>query len=110
MDNRVHTQRLTAKTRVATINIFFVPSLKFCAALPAAQLSQAVKGAINGSRFLNPKDFAWTDSQVTFAWIEYVPRKWMTFVANRVAKIQSLIPSENWNFVPTAETPTDCAS
>ena len=98
MDDRVHTQMLTAKTRVAPIKTLCVPRLELCAAFLGAQLSQAVKEAINDSRFPNPKVFAWTDSQVTLAWIKDIPRKWKTFVAKRVAKIQSIIPSENWNF------------
>ena len=32
------------------------------------------------------------------------------FVANWVAKIQSIIPSENWKFVLTEDNPADCAS
>ena len=44
---------------------------------------------------------------MTIAWIKDIPR---TFVANGVAKIQSIIPSENWKFVPTEDNPADCAS
>ena len=110
MDDRVHTQMLTAKTRVAPIKTLCVPRLEICAALLGAQLFQAVKEAINDNRFPNPKVFAWTNSQVTLAWIKDIPRKWKTFVANRVTKIQSIIPSENWKFVPTEDNPADCAS
>ena len=110
MDDRVHTQILTAKTRVAPIKTLCVPRLELCAALLGTQLSQAVKKAINDRRFPYPKVFAWTDSQVTLAWIRDIPRKWKTFVANRVAKIQSIIPSENWKLVPTEDNLADCVS
>ncbi|XP_075243724.1 uncharacterized protein LOC142337975 [Convolutriloba macropyga] len=110
MDDRVHTQMLTAKTRVAPIKTLCVPRLELCAAPLGAQLSQAVKEDIIDNRFPNPKVFAWTDSQVTLAWIKDIPKKWKTFVANRVAKTQSIIPSENWRFVPTEDNPADCAS
>ena len=43
MDDRVHTQMLTDKTSVAPIKTLCVPRLELCAALPGAQLSQAVK-------------------------------------------------------------------
>ena len=86
MDDRVHTQMLTAKTRVAPIETL-CPTFRTL----GAQLSQAVKEDINDSRFPKPKVFALTDSRVTLAWIKDIPRKWKTFVANRVAKIQIII-------------------
>ena len=110
MDERVHRQMLTAKTRFAPIKTLCVPRLEICAALLGAQLSQAVKEAINDSRFPTPNVFAWMDSQVTLAWIKDNPRKWKTFVANRIAKIQNIIPSENLKFVPTEDNPAYCAS
>ena len=101
---------LTAKTRVAPINSVCVPRLELCAALIGAKLVEAVKNAISDERFPNPKVFAWSDSTVTIAWLEDFPRKWKTFVANRVAKIQEIIPASSWNYVPTEENPADCAS
>ena len=74
MDDRMHTQLLTAKTQVVPIKTLCVLQLSLCAALFGAQLSQAVKEAINDSRFPNPKVFAPTDSQVTLAWIKCIPR------------------------------------
>ena len=47
---------------------------------------------------------------VTLAWLQDFSRKWKTFVSNRVAKIQSIILSSNWKFMPTEENPADCAS
>ena len=109
-DGTVHTRMLTAKTRVAPIRSLCVPRLELCAALLGANLVEAISSSLNDQRFPTPKVYAWTDSTVTLAWLQDFPRKWKTFVANRVAKIQNLIPSSNWNFVPTEENPADCAS
>ncbi|XP_075241729.1 uncharacterized protein LOC142336702 [Convolutriloba macropyga] len=109
-DGTVHTRMLTAKTRVAPIRSLCVPQLELCAALLGANLVEAVSSSLNDQRFPTPKVYAWTDSTVTLAWLQDFPRKWKTFVANCVEKIQNLIPSSNWNFVPTEENPADCAS
>ena len=87
-----------------------VPRLELCAALLGANLVRAVSSSLSDQRFPTSKVYAWTDSTVTLAWLQDFPRKWKTFVANRVAKIQNIVPSSNWNFVPTEENPADCAS
>ncbi|XP_075250898.1 uncharacterized protein LOC142343097 [Convolutriloba macropyga] len=109
-DGSVHTRMLTAKTRVAPIRSLCVPRLELCAALLGANFVEAVSSSLSDQRFPTPKVYAWTDSTVTIAWLQEFPRKWKTFVANRVAKIQNIIPSSNWNFVLTEENPADCAS
>lgn len=38
------------------------------------------------------------------------PTKWKTFVANRVSRIQAVIPPSQWRHVPTEDNPADCAS
>jgi len=36
--------------------------------------------------------------------------RWTTFVANRVAAIQELIPEERWRYVSTQHNPADLAT
>ena len=108
-DRSVHTRMLTAKTKVAPIRSLCVPRLELCAALLGANLVEAVSSSLSNQRFATPKVYAWTDSTVTLAWLQGFPREWKTLVANSVAKIQNIIPSSNWNFVPTEENPADCA-
>ena len=71
---------------------------------------EATLAAISDKRFIIPTVFSWTDSQVTVAWLRELPRKWKTFVANRVAKFQEILPAEKWKFVPTKDNPAGCAS
>ncbi|KMQ87803.1 hypothetical protein RF55_12827 [Lasius niger] len=47
---------------------------------------------------------------VTLGWIQGHPSKWKTYVANRVAEIQRLVPEAHWNHLPENSNPVDCAS
>ena len=94
-DGSVDTRMLTAKTRVAPIGSLCVPRLELCAALFGAKLVEAVSSSLSDQRFPTSKMYAWRDSTVTLAWLQDFPRKWKAFVANRVAKIQNIIPSRN---------------
>ena len=106
----VQTKMLTAKTTVTPLNSLFVPRLKLCAALLGVNLVEAVISALNDQRLEKQKLYASTDSTVTLAWLQELPQMWKIFAANRVAKIQNIIPVRNWNYVPTDECPVDCAS
>ena len=54
--------------------------------------------------------YAWVDSQVTLAWIKAHASRWTPFVANRVSKIQSILPPDAWRYVKTHENPADLAT
>ena len=44
------------------------------------------------------------------AWLDGAPKRYKTYVGNRIATVTSLIPSSAWKHVPTQENPADCAS
>ncbi|XP_036347468.1 uncharacterized protein LOC118756835 [Rhagoletis pomonella] len=54
--------------------------------------------------------FAGTDSTITLAWLQAHPSRWVTFIANRVADVQEVLPPNCWNHVRSEQNPADCAS
>ena len=106
----IETKMLTAKNRVASIKCLRVPRLELCAALRRANLVEAVVSALQNQCFRKLKVYAWTDSTLTLAWLKEFLRTWKKFVCKRVAKIQCINPTSNWNYVPTEVNQANCAS
>ncbi|XP_050299187.1 uncharacterized protein LOC126738055 [Anthonomus grandis grandis] len=52
----------------------------------------------------------WSDSQVALSWTKTDPSLLKMFVANRVAKIQSLVDINTWQYINTNHNPADLAS
>ncbi|KMQ84706.1 integrase core domain protein, partial [Lasius niger] len=73
-------------------------------------LAQLVQHAASVLGLEETPVYLWTDSMVTLGWIQGHPSKWKTYVANRVAEIQRLVPEAHWNHLPGTSNPADCAS
>ncbi len=54
--------------------------------------------------------YTWCDSTTVLSWLDGRPRKLERYVANRVKKITDLLHLCTWKYVPTGDTPADCAS
>ena len=54
--------------------------------------------------------YAWTDSTIVLNWLDGNPRRFKTYVGNRISNIIELIPSIHWKHVNGQENPADCAS
>lgn len=54
--------------------------------------------------------YAWTDCTIVLNWLVGNPRRFKTYVGNRVSYIVELIAPKRWNHVEGTENPADCAS
>lgn len=99
---------ISGKSKVTPLKVVSVPRLELCAAYLLADLFKSIKESYKHLTF--DAVYAWSDSQVTLGWISTSPHRWKTFIANRVAHIQEVIPPASWRYVPTLENPADCVS
>ncbi|XP_036347756.1 uncharacterized protein LOC118757125, partial [Rhagoletis pomonella] len=106
-DGTITVALISSKTKVAPLKPTTLPRLELCAAHLASKLVRSVLLSWPDLRY---PLFAWTDSTITLAWLQAHPSRWMTFIANRVADIQEVLPPECWNHVRSEQNPADCAS
>ncbi|KRY28041.1 hypothetical protein T01_6882 [Trichinella spiralis] len=96
--------QVLAKARVGPIKRLSLPRLELIASLLAARLKAYITKEMG---FSTDKQVCWSDSSVALSWIKGDPRKWKTFVANRVQEIIPLTEPSQWRYVPTADNPAD---
>ena len=103
----VHVSLVTSKTKVAPIKQLTIPRLELCGAQLLAKLLYNTKLVLK----VPMQDiYAWTDSTIVLSWLIGNPRRFKTFVGNRVSSIMQLIPPERWSHVESADNLADCSS
>ena len=103
----VHTEIVISKTRVAPIKHLSIPRLELCGAQLLTKLLCHAKKILN---IPVTSVFAWTDSTIVLGWLTGNPRRFKTYVENRISFIIDQLPSDCWKHVAGTQNPADFAT
>ena len=103
---RVDVRLVAAKSRLAPMKPSTIPRLELLGNLLLSRLMVSVKNALSSVLKIS-KEYFWTDSQITLAWISSQKKEFKTFVENRVQEIRRNTDLNDWLYCETKQNPAD---
>ena len=105
--NFISSSLVASKSRVVPIKIkLSISRLELLGNLILSRLILTVLNTFQGEILIS-RLYAWTDSQVSLAWIKALHKEFQTFVQNRVVEIRKNILPENWSYCSTKVNSSD---
>ncbi|XP_008178811.1 uncharacterized protein LOC103308006 [Acyrthosiphon pisum] len=107
----IHSQLLTAKSRVCPLKTVTMPRLELCAALLGSKLMTVVVQSLSDILKVD-RILMWSDSSIVLSWIrnEGATDIWKIFVANRIEEIRELTNKQDWWHIDGTNNPADFIS
>ena len=106
----IHVSLVMGKSKVKPLNkAVTVPKLELTAATLATRVNKTIMKELRGRLEIN-KVMYWTDSMIVLKYIMNETRRFVTFVANRVAAIRQESTPNQWRHVGSEQNPADYAS
>ncbi|XP_070854473.1 uncharacterized protein [Drosophila suzukii] len=108
-DGSVQVNLLAARSRVTPVKLLTIPRVELSGALLCTQLADWIVNQLQASHHTISVHY-WSDAMIVLYWISGDPRRWKTFVSNRIGAILEASSPSQWRHVLTQENPADCAT
>lgn len=103
----VHCALVVGKSCVSPTKLTTIPRLELTAAVVSVKTNNLLKEEFGSA---DTEEFFWTNSKMVLGYIKNEARRFHTFVANRIQKIQLSSAPHKWRYVPPKENPANHAS
>nr|XP_036677350.1 uncharacterized protein LOC118878459 isoform X2 [Drosophila suzukii] len=108
-DGSVQVNLLAARSRVTPVKPLTIPRVELSGALLCTQLADWIVNQLQASHHTISVHY-WSDAMIVLYWMSGDPRRWKTFVSNRIGAILEASSPSQWRHVLTQENPADCAT